>query len=122
MASIVYPMILFIFCFAAVSAGINQMGLYEYKLPTTGVTAQLDDIQEINTGMVETGKNPALLAIDQLTMFGKCIVAGLLAIVTLGPLMASYGIPASIYTMFISPLGFVVLMWIGEYWLGRPTE
>ena len=122
MASIVYPLILFIFCFAAVSAGINQMGLYEYKLPTTGVTAQLDDIQEINTGMVETGKNPALLAIDQLTMFGKCIVAGLLAIVTLGPLMASYGIPASIYTMFISPLGFVILMWIGEYWLGRPTE
>jgi hypothetical protein len=122
MASIVYPMILFIFCFAAVSAGINELGMYEYKLPTTGLNAQLTDIQEINTGMVETGKNPALFAIDQIVMFGKCIVAGLTAIFTLKPLLDSYNIPTGIYGMFLSPISFVVLMWIGEYWLGRPTE
>ena len=122
MTSMVYPILIFIFLLGSVSAGINGLNIYEQKLPVSGAAMQMKEVESINAQMVETGKNPALMLVDGLVMMGKCVVAGLLAIVTLGPLLDSYHIPSGIYGMFLSPLAFVVVMWLFELWLGRSPE
>jgi hypothetical protein len=122
MSNIIYPAIIFIFILGAGMTFINETGLYAMKMPETGAQSDLDQAREVNTALVETSKESGLSVVEQITLLGQCVVGGLLAILTLGPMLASFGIPDSMIIYMLSPLGFVVVFWIIELWLGRSAE
>ena len=122
MASIIYPMILFIFIFGAGVAYINESGMYDLKIPESGVQSNLSQASSLNQAMLETSKTSELNYIEMLQLVGKTVVGGLVAIFTLGPLLNSLGIPMPLVVWLISPLGIVLVFWLIEMWLGRPAE
>lgn len=122
MASIVYPIIIFIFIFGAGMTYINETNLYAVKMPETGVQSNLSQASQLNTALTETSKSSQLSSIDQMYIIGSSVVGGLMAIFTLGPLLISMGVPVGLAGWFLSPMGFVIAMWVIEMWTGRPAE
>jgi hypothetical protein len=53
---------------------------------------------------------------------GQCIAGGVTAILTLGPLLISYGVPPSMAAYAISPLGIILMFWMIEWFFGRYIE
>lgn len=122
MSNIIYPAIIFIFLLGAGMTFINETGLYSMKMPESGAQSDLEQAREVNTALVQTSKESGMSVIEQVTLLGQCVIGGLLAILTLGPMLASFGIPDSMIIYLLSPLGFVVVFWIIELWLGRSAE
>ena len=122
MANIVYPLILFLFIFGAFSTYISESGFYQVNLPNTGIESSVTEAQQVNEAMLETAKNPSMSIVEQLFLFGKCIVGGILAILTLGPLLQSYGMDVGLAGFFISPIAFIMVWWLFDMWLGRSTQ
>jgi hypothetical protein len=122
MASIVYPMILFIFIFGAGMTYINETQMYTVQMPESGVQSNLSQASSANDALLQTSKDSGLNYIEMLQLMGKTVFGGLLAIFTLGPLLQSFGIPIGLVGWLISPLGIVLVFWLVEMWLGRPVE
>lgn len=122
MASIVYPMILFIFIFGAGMTYINETGLYAIKMPESGITTNTSQASTFNTALTESSKESGLSVIEQVWLMGKCVLGGIVAILTLGPLLSSFGIPGGLIVFIISPLGIILVFWLIEMWLARPSE
>ena len=122
MANVIYSIILFIFIFGATVSYINDSGMYEIKIPESGVQSDIGQAQQLNTALTETSKSTQMSAIDQLYIIGTSITGGLLAVFTLGPLLASMGVPLGLVGMLISPLGIVAAFWVIEMWTGRAQE
>ena len=122
MSSIIYPALIFIFAFGAVCTYINEIGIYEEHLPESGVTATLQQVNDTNTAMLDASKNSGLNGIEQLGLFGKSVLGGVIAIFTLQPLIVSMGFPIGMAGLFVSPLGIVLLFTLFEWWFGRPAE
>lgn len=124
MTSVVYPLILLIFIFGASATFINETGLYTHKLPVTGAGYNGSEANQINTALVSSAQsgNSNDFNIQSLVMLGKCILGGVSAIFTLGPLLASYHVPAPMIAWLISPLGIILAFWFVEQWMGRSPE
>jgi F0F1-type ATP synthase assembly protein I len=122
MANVIYSIILFIFIFGATVTYINDSGMYTIKLAESGASSDISQAQELNTALTETSKSTSLSVIDQLYIIGTSITGGLLAVFTLGPLLASMGVPLGMIGMLISPLGIVAAFWVIEMWTGRAQE
>lgn len=122
MASIVYPLILFIFIFGAGLTYINETGLYAVKLPTSGVQSSTAQAEEFNNALTETSKGTGMSTTEQIWLMGKCLIGGVMAIFTLGFLLQSFGIPLGMIGFLLSPLGIVLAFWLVEMYLGRPVE
>jgi hypothetical protein len=84
MASVVYPMILFIFIIGAGMTYINETGLDEIKVPESGVVSNLSQASGTNTALLESSKDSGLNYIEMMQLMGKTVFGGLLAIFTLG--------------------------------------
>ena len=122
MANVIYSIILFIYIFGATVTYINDSGMYTIKLAESGASSDISQAQELNTALTETSKSTSLSVIDQLYIIGTSITGGLLAVFTLGPLLASMGVPLGMIGMLISPLGIVAAFWVIEMWTGRAQE
>ena len=122
MSNIVYPAIIFIFIIGAGMTFINETHLYPMKMPESGVESKLAQAENVNSALVETSKDSGLSAIEQITLLGRCVFGGLIAILTLGPLLHNMGVPDIMIIYILSPMGFVVVFWLIELWLGRPAE
>jgi hypothetical protein len=123
MANVIYPMIIFIFCFGAALTYINDTGMYDIKMPESGVQSSLQQAEDTNAALLQTTDGSYDQGLwEQMKILGQSIFGGILAIFTLGPLLMSMGVPVGMAGMFISPLGFVAIAWLIEMWLGRPME
>ena len=122
MANVIYSIILFIFIFGATVSYINGSGMYEIKIPESGAESDISQAQNLNTALTDTSKSTSMSMIDQLYIIGTSITGGLLAVFTLGPLLASMGVPLGMIGMLISPLGIVAAFWVIEMWTGRSQE
>lgn len=122
MASIVYPLLLFLFIFGATATFLNSADLYEHQLPDSGLASNSSDPTELNEAMMSATDDQTSFSFRIFFLLGECIAGGILAIVTLGPLLISYGVPESMAAYAISPLGLILLFWIFEMWLGRAQE
>lgn len=121
MTSVVYQAILFIFILGAGMTFINDTGLYSPKMPTSGLVSNNTQAMQFNEAMTASSKDNLNVA-EQLWLMGSCIVGGVVAVLTLGPMLQSFGIPPSLVTWLISPLGVVLAFWMIEMWLGRSPE
>lgn len=122
MANVIYSIILFIFIFGATVSYINDSEMYELKIPESGAQSDISQAQNLNTALTDTSKSTSMSMIDQLYIIGTSITGGLLAVFTLGPLLASMGVPLGMIGMLISPLGIVAAFWVIEMWTGRSQE
>ena len=122
MSNIIYPAIIFIFILGAGMTFINESGLYTMKMPESGAQSDLAQAQEINSALVDTSKESGMSGIEQITLLGQCVFGGVLAIFTLGPMLSSFGVPGGMIVYLLSPLGFVLVFWLIEMWLGRSAE
>jgi hypothetical protein len=122
MANVIYSIILFIFIFGATVSYINDSKMYELKIPENGAQSDISQAQNLNTALTDTSKSTSMSMIDQLYIIGTSITGGLLAVFTLGPLLASMGVPLGMIGMLISPLGIVAAFWVIEMWTGRSQE
>jgi F0F1-type ATP synthase assembly protein I len=122
MANVIYSIILFVFIFGATVAYINNSGLYEIKLPESGAESDISQARNLNTALTDTSKSTSMSFIDQLYLIGTSITGGLLAVLTLGPLLQSMGVPLGMIGLLLSPLGIVAAFWVVEMWTGRSQE
>jgi hypothetical protein len=122
MASIIYSLMLFIFIFGAGMTFMTDSGIYSMKMANQGLASNISQAQGMNTAMLESSKDSNMNYIQMLSIMGSSLVGGVMAVVTLGPLMISLGVPPNLAVFFISPLGVVLAFWLIEMWLGRPAE
>lgn len=123
MANVIYLMIIFVFALGASITYINDTGLYVMKVPESGVQSDIGQAQQMNEAMLQTTDTPNGLGTwEQLKIVGHSIFGGAVAILTIGPLLMSLGIPIGMVGLLISPLGFALAAWLIEMWLGRPME
>lgn len=121
-----YTILLFLFVFGAVTQGVNELGVFEYQMPTNG--AQLDNqtVKDIQSGAETTDLNP-FNTIMIVISFMKVIGAGILAMFVVAPTIISIftmvgadgTIAAVIATMIQAPITFVTLFGLFEWWTGR---
>jgi hypothetical protein len=121
-----YTFLLFLFVFGTVTAGINEMALFDYTMPTNGAVLDEGVITDIQSGSEQTSLNP-LNAMMIIFSFMKVIGAGIVAMFFVVP---------TIYTIFTmvgadptwamiaagiiqAPLTFITLFGLFEWWSGR---
>jgi hypothetical protein len=128
MASVVYTLLLFIFIFGAGLTFMTESQIFCLPGTTcvglggTGVASNVTQAQQKNTEMLTASQDSGLNYVKMLQVMGSSIVGGVTALVTLGPLMMDLGVPPNLAVFFISPLGFVIVFWLIEMFLGRPAE
>jgi hypothetical protein len=122
MVNIVYPLLIFVFVFGAATTFINTSGLYQHQLPNSGLAANTSQPSDFNSAIQGATSNQAAYSFQTIFLLGQVIAGGITAIITLGPLLISYGVPASMTVFLISPIGFVVVFWIIELIFGRFIE
>ena len=118
MASMAYPILVFIFIFGAVAGYVNETGLYTsvYTIPHGSSVMTEGSVQELTTQAQAVNPSP-LSYLDWISLFIKVIAAGVTALFTLGPLLESFGIPSGMAGMFVSPLGIILAFWLVEiFW------
>ncbi len=123
MASMAYPVLLVIFIFGAVTGFINDSGLYSGSivLPQNDANTGVGTVTEISDNAQKIGAGSTSY-LDWILIGGRSIAAGIVALFTLGPIIASYGVPLGMTGMLISPLGIIAVFWVLEYWTGRSPE
>jgi hypothetical protein len=123
MASIVYTAILFVFIFGAGLTYINDTGLYEQRMPDSGITTSTENANQTGQVMLHEAEHPSTFSTwNQLGMMFHAIWGGIVALFTIGFLLESFGIPPGLVGFLISPLAIIVVFWLAEYFLGRPAE
>jgi hypothetical protein len=123
MANIVYPLLLFLFIFGAASSFINSAGLYQHNLnPSALSTNSTGSASTFNSAVQSASSNQESFSFQTIFLMGQCIAGGVTAILTLGPLLISYGVPPSMAAYAISPLGIILMFWMIEWFFGRYIE
>lgn len=122
MGNMVIPALLVVFIFGAVCGYINDTGIYSgIALPVSSANLSTGSVTELTENM-QSVEASDFSFIEWLTMGGRAIIAGVIAIFTLGPLLQSFGLPVGMAGMFISPLALIVLLWVISYFTGRESE
>ena len=102
-----YAIVLVLFVFGFVNAGINELGVFDTKMPNSN-----PQITETQAGQFTEGVgalnplNPFFIysmIVSFLKMFGQAC----LAVLTIVPLLNSYGIPIAVGMMIQGPIWLV---------------
>lgn len=101
-----YSILLFLFIFGLVSEGINVSGLFDVKVPTTESNFEEANVQELTEGVANTGLNPITGFVIILTFF-RVFASAVLAIITIIPILLSWGVPLWLGAMVQSPIWLV---------------
>ena len=122
MSNVVYPLIIFLFVFAAGAVFLNATGMYTYKLPESGLSQNTSQALDYNTALKESSTDANTFNLEILWQMGAYLGAILTAILTLDKTLAAYGVPMEMILFVLAPLGVVLVFWIIEMWLGRSVE
>ena len=103
-----YTIILTLFIFGFVTAGINESGMFEQPLPVTDVGFNESGVTEVTAGATAVGTNP-VSAIAMILVFFRVLASAALAVVTILPILMSWGTPFWAAMMVQGPVWFVEL-------------
>ena len=98
-----YSVMLFIFIFGFVSGAIQESGLFVPNVPQQKSAFNQAEITELGKGAADQGLNP-LFMYGIIAMFAKVLFSGMLALLTIIPMLLAWGIPVWIGMMFQAPL------------------
>ena len=116
-----YKVVMAVFIFGAVISGINDSGIFAYKLPETSLnTPGQAEVRELtnSTGNVE---NPLALASATIT-FLKALSGGLLAVFTILPMLLAFGCPAWLAGIIQAPIWLIYIAGIYQMVTGNRVE
>ena len=107
MAMKAYSIFMFLFLLGVVTGSVNQLGIFDYQVPTTNVnTISQAQVMDLSNTASTAGLNPFFIFYIIQT-FGKVLFTGLLTCATVLPLMVSFGVPVTIAIMFQAPIWIV---------------
>jgi hypothetical protein len=121
-----YYILLFLFCFGAVTQGVNELAIFDYTVPTNGAQISNQTVRDIQSGSEQTALNP-FNAIMVLVSFMKIIGMGVVAMFTIIPVIVEIftmvgmdmGTALIMAGMIQAPVTFVTLFGLFEWWTGR---
>jgi len=117
-----YAILLTLFIFGFVTAGINESGMFTHKVPETNIGFDESDVQEVTEGTQAVGTNP-VSAIAMIALFLRVFASAVLALVTILPILMSWGCPIWAGMMVQGPVWWVEFAGLyqlatGQTWLG----
>lgn len=116
-----YKLMLVLFIFGAVIGAINEAGLYESTvLPESGATIDEAEVTEITGSLSDSTVTP-FTVIQILMSCGKVLLGGMLSIVTIIPIMVSYGVPIVWASMVQAPIWLIEVWGVYEFYTGHQT-
>ena len=113
-----YTIILTLFIFGFVTAGINASGMFKQKVPESEIGFNEEDVQEITEGVQGVGTNP-VTTLAAIGLFFRVLASALLAIVTILPILSSWGVPLWAGMMVQGPVWWVEFTGLYEWWTGN---
>ena len=102
-----YSIFLFLFTLGLVLGAINELGIYDVKLPQSNVqTVSQANVMDLSNTATNAGLNPFFIFFV-IQSFMKVLGTGLLTCATILPLMMGFGVPLVIAMMFQAPVWIV---------------
>ena len=115
-----YKLMLVLFIFGAVIGAINEAGLYSTVMPESGATIDEAEVTEITGSLSDSTVNPFTI-IQILMSCGKVLIGGMLSIVTIIPIMVSFGVPLVWASMVQAPIWLIEVWGVYEFYTGHQT-
>lgn len=116
-----YGIMLALLCFGFITAGVNELAIYQKTLPETGATMHEETVQELQSGMQAQGPNP-LMTYNMILSAGKILIGGFMMLITIVPSLLAYGIPLPIAMMIQGPVWLVEAWGIYQFYTGYATQ
>lgn len=116
-----YSILLFLFIFGLVSAGLNESGMFEVSIPTNENDLEESNIQEIGEGVENTGINP-LTGFMLIFTFFRIFFSAVMAIVTILPILSAWGVPLWAGMMVQGPIWIVEIAGFYQFVTGHQMQ
>jgi len=121
-----YDILFFLFVFGLLSGAVNELGIFEMKVPASGFTISNSTVTEVQSGALSQKAND-FSAWEVIQSFMRVIGSGVVALFAVGLLIyqlcISVGAPGQIATFAAlavqGPVTFVTLFGLYEWWTGR---
>ena len=113
-----YAILLTLFVFGFVTAGINESGMFSHQMPETDIGFNESDVQEITEGTSNVGTNP-VSAIAMIGLFLRVFASAVLALVTILPILMSWGCPIWAAMMVQGPVWLVEVVGLYQFATGH---
>ena len=113
-----YAILLTLFIFGFVTAGINESGMFTHKMPETNIGFDESDVQEVTEGTQAVGTNP-VSAIAMIGVFLRVFASAVLALVTILPILMSWGCPIWAGMMVQGPIWLVEVVGLYQFATGH---
>ena len=112
-----YAILLCLFIFGFVTAGINESGMFAQQMPATDIGFNESDVQEITEGTQGIGTNP-VSALAMIAMFLRIFASAVLALITILPILMSWGVPVWAAMMIQGPVWLVEVVGLYQFATG----
>jgi len=109
-----YSVLLTLFIFGFVTAGINTSGMFQHQIPQTNSAISQGTVQDISTGVQSIGID-WFSAFNAIMLFFTVLAEAAIAVATVLPILSSWGVPLWAGMMIQGPLWFVEI--VGFYGL-----
>ena len=113
-----YTILLTLFIFGFVTSGINESGMFKQKVPETDLGFNDTDVQEITEGAQAVGTNP-VSAIAMIGVFFRVLASAVLALITILPILSSWGAPLWAGMMIQGPIWLVEVVGLYQWATGH---
>jgi hypothetical protein len=121
-----YDILFFLFVFGLLSGAVNELGIFEMKVPSSGFTISNSTVTEVQSGAMSQPAND-FSAWEVIQSFMRVIGSGITALFAVGlvvySLLMSVGSPPQIATFAAvaiqGAVTFVTLFGLYEWWTGR---
>jgi hypothetical protein len=121
-----YDILFVLFCFGLLTGAINELGIFEMKVPSSGFTIGNSTVTEVQSGALSQPAND-FSAWEVIQSFMRVIGSGLVALFAIGVLI--YGLFNTVGAapeiclfaagLIQAPVTFVTLFGLYEWWTGR---
>jgi hypothetical protein len=115
-----YKIMLVMLIFSSVNAGINASGMYLTKLPEQSAKISTAQVTDLTTSVSTAPLNP-WTTFTMLEMVLGVIGSALLGLITIAPLLLSFGFPLWEALMISSPMTLVIAWGLYEIVTGHVT-
>ena len=113
-----YTILLTLFVFGFVTSGINESGIFSHDMPETQIGFSDTDVQEITGGAQAVGISPVSV-ISMVMIFFRVLASAVLALITILPILMSWGCPIWAGMMVQGPVWLVEVVGLYQWATGH---
>lgn len=113
-----YKLMLVLLIFSAVNAGINTAGLYATVMPESGHAVSQAQVTDVTNTVARASTNPWTALVVLGTLF-RFLIELALSLVTIAPMLISFGFPVWLAVVFSAPTTLVLVWGAYEIYTGH---